>query len=438
MSRVLPLCVAIAVILGAAPASAQPTTLPPGLQPVSPGHFTTATPAAACPAFSWAAKPGAVGYELAVHRVTRNSGLEPEPVLSVVLPGTAAAWTPPVDQCLERGAEYMWFLREVGQIGEPVGGWSEGMRFLVATSETARVRDTEANAETSSQSAGSGRPAGPPPTNQAILDRLNEVLTLLQEPEPTFSFVLCTEPAFQAEVEAASEVELDGTIEGRVGAEGYGNGAMVRLKGKPGSRFEGKVKGGWDVIKLGVCWDIGATVRNARAQPIAPLSPFASASADASGNLADVVAGLDLADVQAKLQAMATRLQIDPARSIGALESFGDLSFDGNPFAALREDGMFRQLATNLPLPENIRTLVENPASLFDSFQELRQQGLCNIDLPPALTGPIGQVCQLIASEPFGALLHRVDTAVSTVRNVVNRIESALPTSDDCKFFCGE
>ena len=436
--RVLPCCVAVALLFIAGSASAQPATYPPGLQPVSPGDFITATPAASCPGFSWAAKPGAVGYELAVHKVARKTQLEAQPVLRVVLPGTAAAWTPSIDQCLETGSEYMWFIREVGVVGEPVGGWSEGMRFRVVTAGGPPGDGSDATVEASDQSHGGGRPGGPPPTNQEILNRLNDVLTLLQEPEPTFSFVLCTEPALQGEVELGSQVTLDGTIEGRVGAEGYGNGAMVRLKGAPAAKLDGKIKGGWDMIKLGVCWDIGATVRNRRAQPAAPVSPFASASAAATGDLADVVAGLDLADVQAKLQALATRLQFDPARSIGALESLGDMSFDGNPFSALGEEGIFRQLAVNLPLPENIRAVVENPASLFDSFLELRDQGLCNIDIPPALTGPIGQVCQLIASEPFGALLNRVDNAVTTVRNVVNRIESALPTSDDCKFFCGQ
>jgi hypothetical protein len=435
--RVLPCCIAIALICIAGSASAQPTVYPPGLQPVSPGDFISATPAASCPGFSWAAKPGAIGYELAVHKMARKTQLDTQPVLRVVLPGTAAAWTPSIDQCLATGSEYMWFIREVGEVGEPVGGWSEGMRFRVETAGSAPGREDHAAADAADRSHGGGRPEGPPPTNQEILDRLNAVLTLLQEPEPTFSFVLCTEPALQGEVELGSQLTLDGTIEGRVGAEGFGNGAMVRLKGAPAAKLDGKIKGGWDMLKLGVCWDIGATVRNRRAQPVAPLSPFANASAAATGDLADVVAGLDLADIQAKLQALATRLQFDPARSIGALASLGDMTFDGNPFAALGEDGIFRQLAVNLPLPENIRSLVENPASLFDSFLELREQGVCNIDLPPALTGPIGQVCQLIASEPFGALLTRVDNAVSSVRNVVNRIESALPTSDDCKFFCG-
>jgi hypothetical protein len=435
--RVLPCCIAIALICIAGSASAQPTVYPPGLQPVSPGDFISATPAASCPGFSWAAKPGAIGYELAVHKMARKTQLDTQPVLRVVLPGTAAAWTPSIDQCLATGSEYMWFIREVGEVGEPVGGWSEGMRFRVETAGSAPGREDHAAADAADRSHGGGRPEGPPPTNQEILDRLNAVLTLLQEPEPTFSFVLCTEPALQGEVELGSQLTLDGTIEGRVGAEGFGNGAMVRLKGAPAAKLDGKIKGGWDMLKLGVCWDIGATVRNRRAQPVAPLSPFANASAAATGDLADVVAGLDLADIQAKLQALATRLQFDPARSIGALASLGDMTFDGNPFAALGEDGIFRQLAVNLPLPENIRALVENPASLFDSFLELREQGVCNIDLPPALTGPIGQVCQLIASEPFGALLSRVDNAVSSVRNVVNRIESALPTSDDCKFFCG-
>lgn len=435
--RLLRFSLAGALVFSAGSAFAQSAAYPPGLQPVSPGHFSSATPAAACPAFSWAAKPGATGYELAVHKVARRSQLDPLPVLSVVLPGTAAAWTPPVDQCLETGREYMWFIREVGTIGEPVGGWSEGMRFRVATAAAAADKDRAAAAEPAGQPPDRGRPAGPPPTNQEILNRLNDVLTLLREPEPVFSFVLCTEPALQGEVELGSQVTLDGTIEGRVGAEGFGNGAMVRLKGAPAAKLDGKIKGGWDIIKLGVCWDIGATVRNRRAQPAAAVSPFASASAAGSGDLADVVAGLDIAEMQAKLQALAARLQIDPARSVGALAGFGDMSFDGNPFAALGDDGIFRQLAVNLPLPDKIRTLVENPTSLFDTFLELRRQGLCSIALPPALAGPIGQACQLAASEPFSALLRRVDGGVSTVNTVVQRIEGALPTSDDCKFFCG-
>jgi hypothetical protein len=154
--RVLPSYVAIALIFGTASASAQPTAYPPGLQPVSPGHFTSATPAAACPGFSWAAKPGAIGYELAVHKVTRQTQLDPVPVLNAMLPGTAAAWTPSIDQCLETGSEYMWFIREVGEVGEPIGGWSEGMRFRVAAAGGTASNRREATNDAADQPPGGG------------------------------------------------------------------------------------------------------------------------------------------------------------------------------------------------------------------------------------------------------------------------------------------
>ena len=430
--RVSLLVIGIGFLVYTTPASAQPATHPQGLQPVSPGSFASATSAPACPGFSWAPTPRAIGYELVVHRLTDQGQLDGEPVLRAIVPGTAAAWTPANTECLSPNAEYMWFIREVGKATEPASGWSEGMRFSVASlpsAESTGSSKTETVTPSESQ-----RPGGPPPTNQEILDRLNDVLAKLNEPEPIFSFVLCSEPAFQGEVEAGTQLTLDGTLEARAGAEAFANGAMIRLKGKPAAKLDFKVKGGWDFIKFGACWDIGATVRNNRAQSGSSLSPTARAAA--TGDLADVVAGLDLADLQQKLQALAGRLQIDPARILATLESVGDISFNGSPFGILGEDGILHQFVQNLPLPEKIRAVAENPASLIDKFRELRAQGICNLDLPPALSGPIGQICQLVASEPLRPLLNRVEAGVDTISGIVTTIQNALPSSDDCKFFC--
>lgn len=431
--RVSLLTLGIGLWLQTTVASAQPSTHPPGLQPVSPGSFTKATTAAACPSFSWAPVPRAVGYELVVHQVTEQAQIDPTPVLRTIVPGTAAAWSPASTDCLSPNHEYMWFIREVGKAIEPVGGWSEGMRFSIASLQS--VESAESSKTESVNPSESNRPEGPPPTNREILARLDEVLVRLNEPEPQFSFVLCTEPAFQGELELQSQVKVDGTAEGRAGAEGFGNGAMARLKAKLASTFDGKLKGGWDFLKLGVCWDIGATVRNRRAQSASSSDPTVKAAA--AGDLADVVAGLDLADLQQKLQAFADRLQIDPTRLLGTLESLGDVDFNGNPFGILGEDGVLRKIAQNVPLPEKLRAVAENPASLLDKFRDLRDQGICNVDLPPALSGPIGQICQLAASEPLRPLLNKVQGAVTTIEDVVNKIQNALPTAGDCKFFCG-
>jgi hypothetical protein len=427
------------VVLHAAAAAAQPSSHPRGLQPVSPGSFAAATLAAACPAFSWAGKPGAVGYELAVHRVEDPSQLEPAPVMRATLPGTAATWAPPVSDCLEPGASYMWFVREVGPAGEPLGGWSDGMRFTVAGSPSGETADAASPSGIAVQGNGNGntdpgKNDGPPPSNREILNRLNDVLDILNEPEPIFSFVLCTEPALNGEVQFKSEVKVEGQVEGRVGAEGFGNGVMARLKGTPVGKFGESLKASWDVVKLGVCWDLGATVRNRRAAAAAGGGTLRAAAAP--GDLADIIAGLDVEALRQKLQAAADGLQLDPVRSLDALQGLTDVSFDGDPFAGLRGEGPLRQMAESMPLPEALRELAEKPAMVFERLNELRAQGLCSLDLPPALAGPIGEICDLAANEPFRPLLVRVDKATDTIESIVDRIERALPTSESCKFFC--
>jgi hypothetical protein len=461
-------------------ASAQVSSYVSGPKPVSPGGAAAATMAETCPTFSWAPVQWATAYELAVFEVTGSGQLDRAPSLRTTLPGAATTWTPSTSECLRPGAEYMWFMREVDPAGNPAGAWSEGLAFTVVAASPApastadhghEVGDAAANpagkasagptATIASQqnqpvtqtaiaaaAAGAGGPAGPPPTNRQILDTLNQVLAILQAPEPTFSFQLCTEPAFQGELEAGSQLTLDGTIEGRVGAEGYGNGAMVRLKGAPAEKIEGKLKGGWDILKLGICWDIGATVRNRQAAntPPPPVTAAAvSANLAAPGeNLVDTIAGLDTTALQDKLQALAAKLQFNPVASIDALEGLGDLSLKSGPFAALREDGIFSQLAQNVPLPPNVRTLLQDPGTVLNGFKEIRDQGLCNLDLPPTLSGPIGEICGLIANERFSKLLDRVDTVTGTINtkvtNVTNKVQSILdqlPIQGDCKLFCG-
>jgi hypothetical protein len=353
----------------------------------------------------------------------------------------------------------MWFIREVDATAAPTTGWSDGMRFRVSAGPAALEKIGKTGADDSGggdrkdarvvASGRNGQP-GPPenggpgqvqPTNREILEQLNAVLAKLNEPEPAFSFVLCTEPALQAEVEFSAKAKAKGEVEARLGAEGFGNGIMGKLKADLPFEMKGQIKGGWDVLKFGVCWDIGASVRNAQTSG-APDAAVRSAGA-LDGNLIDLVAGLDTAALQQQLEAMASTLQLNPAASVGAMRSIGDMSIDPNPFASLGDGGLFRQLAQNLPLPPNVRTLAENPSVLLGKFQELRAQGLCNIALPPGLAAPVAEICQLQLNEPFAPLLRNVNTAVTNVNTRVNNIQSlvtdiidALPGAGDCKFFC--
>jgi hypothetical protein len=86
-----------------------------------------------CPTFSWGAAPGAVHYELIVFslRDEAEEGEEVEPVIATAIPGSALSWTPSLNECLESGGEYTWFVRAVDEYGE--GGWSEGLFFKVVS-----------------------------------------------------------------------------------------------------------------------------------------------------------------------------------------------------------------------------------------------------------------------------------------------------------------
>ena len=100
---------------------------------VSPGEETSAsTVEARCPTFSWGSHPGATAYELVVYEVPGDSESDDatEPALRHVVVGSASAWTPPLERCLERGGTYAWSVRAVTKRSGT--GWSAPKFFEVA------------------------------------------------------------------------------------------------------------------------------------------------------------------------------------------------------------------------------------------------------------------------------------------------------------------
>ena len=83
-----------------------------------------------CPTFSWGAVDGAKGYELVVYRLD-DDGEEAEPVVTQRVSGSALAWTPALDRCLERGGRYAWSVRAVGE--KAASDWSAPSLFQVAS-----------------------------------------------------------------------------------------------------------------------------------------------------------------------------------------------------------------------------------------------------------------------------------------------------------------
>lgn len=98
---------------------------------VSPGHASKlALVESRCPTFSWGAITGAKGYELVVYRFGEKNE-QANPVLNETFAGAINGWTPSVDRCLERGGEYAWSVRAVGQ--EEATEWSVLSLFKVAS-----------------------------------------------------------------------------------------------------------------------------------------------------------------------------------------------------------------------------------------------------------------------------------------------------------------
>lgn len=107
--------------------------------PVSPGAVD-ATPQIEdrCPTYTWGAGATADSYELAVYEVGGEpddaGGAAPDPVevTHVELPGSALAWTPPLERCLTAGRAYAWSVRARDELGD--GEWPDVLFFQVAAS----------------------------------------------------------------------------------------------------------------------------------------------------------------------------------------------------------------------------------------------------------------------------------------------------------------
>jgi hypothetical protein len=134
-----------ATLTGAAAAS---TGAPEG---VSPGEVDRIVEVGGpCPSFFWSAVPEAAAYELVVFRLPETPAereaaeldLSPsDVVLSARVPGRAGAWQPSLDEALEPGAAFVWFVRAVlreedGEVVE-ASEWSAGRFFEVAAAPSA-------------------------------------------------------------------------------------------------------------------------------------------------------------------------------------------------------------------------------------------------------------------------------------------------------------
>ena len=94
-----------------------------------------------CPTFSWAQVPGAAAYQIAVFEMGQrfegisyyeNQASLSQPVLIKKISGSASSWTPSLEQALQNGGRYVWFVQAQDAYG--TGAWSVGKKFAVRAS----------------------------------------------------------------------------------------------------------------------------------------------------------------------------------------------------------------------------------------------------------------------------------------------------------------
>lgn len=87
-----------------------------------------------CATFHWVPTAAGQELELAVYAAAAYDGSgsknDLELVARVFLPGGAAGWTPPLEECLPRGERYAWSIRE--RTEEGWNEWSEALLFEVS------------------------------------------------------------------------------------------------------------------------------------------------------------------------------------------------------------------------------------------------------------------------------------------------------------------
>ena len=109
---------------------------------VSPGNELKASIVhEVCPTFSWTQISGAASYQVAVFEMTEafaglsyyeNQAAFGYPVLVKKIPGSATSWTPSLEQALQNGGRYVWFVMAQDAYG--TGTWSVGKKFAVRAS----------------------------------------------------------------------------------------------------------------------------------------------------------------------------------------------------------------------------------------------------------------------------------------------------------------
>ncbi|MEJ2190005.1 MAG: hypothetical protein P8Y93_11470 [Acidobacteriota bacterium] len=146
----------VLILTGVLPAVVASALGPEGVSPGSGDRVLEI--AGRCPTFSWEVAPEAVFIELVAYRLPiEQEFIVPsevdlalaDEVLYARMPGRATTWTPSLEQCLEPGGAYAWFVRAVvaeeSEEKAAGSGWSTPRFFAISPRPSAAELDEALN-----------------------------------------------------------------------------------------------------------------------------------------------------------------------------------------------------------------------------------------------------------------------------------------------------
>jgi hypothetical protein len=223
-------------------------------------------------------------------------------------------------------------------------------------------------------------------------------------------------------------------IEGGVGVDVYGNGIEVDLEPVNDSKFSLGL-GLKANATLRICGNLGVL------KALDQAGVLTAAAADTSTLESDVrAAQMALRDT---LPAMVNNIGLQPANVPALFQQVQDFDFDlTNPAQMVAEGPQkLQDIVALMPMPPALRSRVVSGGNPLEAIaQQLGnpRDAICNnvAALPPAVADRLNAICSDQTGTQLAATISDIKTAVNGVTNTVNTIKNALPTKDDCKFFC--
>jgi hypothetical protein len=230
-------------------------------------------------------------------------------------------------------------------------------------------------------------------------------------------------------------------IEGGVGVDVYGNGVEVDLEPVNDSKFDLGL--GLKANATGrICVNLGVLKF---LEEVGALSAGVVEGADPDAEALKTEMRVAQAAMRDALPDILNNVGLQPSNVPALFEAVQGFDFDlTNPARMVAEGPQkIQELVAIMPMPPRLRNRLASGASPFETIaQQLAdpRDAICNnlSALPPAVADRLDSICSNQTGQQLANTINGIKSTVDGVNQVVNNIKNALPTADDCKFFCSD